>query len=166
MAFNRPYLEKVHKECLDLGERKSNDYSSVADGIEICGIRGISTRLVDKVLRIASLTSPGVSSQVKSESIRDTLLDVINYATYGVALFDGQWGLDGVQIRKDDQWPTSVIENRKKGQLAYNRLASQLALEIDKDMMKECTKINIRKPKWKPSTKLKKKLQKSKPKKK
>lgn len=98
MAFNRQYLEKVHKECLDLGEKKSNDYSSVADGIGICGLKGISVRLVDKVLRIASLTSPGIYQQVTDESIRDTLLDVINYATYGVALMDGQWGL--INIRK------------------------------------------------------------------
>lgn len=100
--FPRENLAKIHKECLDLGERKSNDYAAVADGIGICGLEGIATRLVDKVLRIKSLTTPGINRKVKDESIRDTLLDVINYATYGVSLLDKTWTVDTKLNKKID----------------------------------------------------------------
>ena len=82
----------VMKECTELGMRKNNDYSGAKkiDNIAMTGVEGISVRLLDKVSRLYSLTK--VESQVKDESVEDTLKDIINYAGYGVLLLRGKWG--------------------------------------------------------------------------
>lgn len=90
--FNRPALEAIHKECLDLGQRKNHDYGAAGDAIEIAGVEGVVVRMLDKQFRLLSLTKAGHESAVKDESLRDTLKDMINYATYAVALLDGTWG--------------------------------------------------------------------------
>lgn len=91
-TFNRPALESIHKECLDLGARKNNDYGAVADAIAMAGVPGVVTRMLDKQVRLLSLTKPGHTQQVKDESLRDTFMDMINYATYAISIIDGTWG--------------------------------------------------------------------------
>lgn len=93
--FNRPALEAIHKECLDLGQRKNHDYGACGDAIEMAGVRGVVVRMLDKQLRLMSLTEPGHQQAVSDESLRDTLKDMINYATYAVSLMDGTWGNGG-----------------------------------------------------------------------
>lgn len=90
--FNQIGLERNFKKRMEVGVRKSSDYGGTADGIAICGVEGIATRLVDKVLRVHSLTRPGAKRKVKDETIRDTFQDIANYADYAVALLDGIWG--------------------------------------------------------------------------
>jgi hypothetical protein len=92
--FNRPALEAIHKQCLDLGARKNHDYGAAGDAIEMAGVSGVVVRMLDKQLRLMSLTKPGHEAAVKDESLRDTLMDMINYATYAVSLLDGTWGRD------------------------------------------------------------------------
>jgi hypothetical protein len=89
--LNIAALEQIHKECQRLGEKKNNDYTSRIDPISVTKLPGISTRLLDKVSRLDSLTH-GTEQQVKDESIRDTLMDIINYASYGIMLIDRTWG--------------------------------------------------------------------------
>jgi hypothetical protein len=105
--FNRQALEAIHKECLDLGERKNHDYGACGDAIEMAGVRGVVVRMLDKQMRLLSLTNPGHESAVKDESLRDTLKDMINYATYAVSLLEGSWGRDTSEeeaIRVTDEW--------------------------------------------------------------
>jgi hypothetical protein len=111
--FNRPAFEEIHKECLDLGERKCHDYGAAGDGIGMAGLRGVVVRMLDKQLRLMSLTEPGHEAAVKDESLRDTLKDMINYSTYAIAIMDGTWGkvtgkqlemiLDGMEYGEDHQ---------------------------------------------------------------
>lgn len=90
--FNREALEGIHKECLDLGARKSHDYGQAGDAIAMAGVPGVVVRMLDKQLRLLSLTKPGFEAQVTDEKIRDTLMDMVNYSTYAIALLDGTWG--------------------------------------------------------------------------
>lgn len=90
--FNRSALEAIHKQCLDLGARKNHDYGACGDAIAMAGVNGVVVRMLDKQLRLMSLTKAGHEAAVKDESLRDTLMDVINYATYAVSLIDGTWG--------------------------------------------------------------------------
>lgn len=90
--FNRPALEGIHRRCLDLGERKSHDYGAVGDAIAMGGVRGVIVRNLDKQLRCMSLSDPSHLARVLDESLKDTLMDMINYATYAVALLEGTWG--------------------------------------------------------------------------
>jgi hypothetical protein len=98
--FNRKGLEDIHKECLDLGQRKSHDYGACGDAIEMAGVRGVVVRMLDKQLRLMSLTQPGHEAAVKDESLRDTLKDMINYASYAVSLIDGTWGKPAAKRRR------------------------------------------------------------------
>jgi len=84
----RKALEKIQKDGLDLAEQKHNDYSSAVDAIEVQGVIGIVVRIFDKACRLLSLVVHNKDQKVKDESIRDTLKDIINYATYGVCLLD------------------------------------------------------------------------------
>lgn len=90
--FNVEGLRAVQKERLELGVRKNHDYSGTMDAIAIAGIEGLATRLLDKAARLHSLVQPGMEAKVTDESVRDTLMDIGNYADYGVSLSDGTWG--------------------------------------------------------------------------
>jgi len=91
--FNRPALEEIQKRALDTGARKSHDYGRAGDGIAMAGVRGVVVRNLDKQLRCMSLTEPGHEQAVKDESLKDTLMDMINYCTYAVSLLEGTWGV-------------------------------------------------------------------------
>ena len=89
--LNVEELAKIHASCRILGANKNKDYSGTLDPIGVTGLPGISTRLLDKVSRLSSLVQPNAEQKVKDESIRDTLMDMINYASYGIMLLDGTW---------------------------------------------------------------------------
>lgn len=81
-------LEDTFKECLETARRKNADYSKAGNpfanfkNVEVLGIcsveTGILTRMTDKMARISNLIKQ--EAQVKDESIKDTLMDLINYA--------------------------------------------------------------------------------------
>lgn len=52
-------------------------------------INGLTVRLYDKVARLSNLTETG--AEPKHESIRDTFLDIANYAIIGLLVLDGKW---------------------------------------------------------------------------
>jgi hypothetical protein len=90
--FNRKALEDIQRRCLDLGARKSHDYGANGDAIAMGGPRGVVIRMLDKQMRLLSLTSDGFEPMVSDESLKDTAMDQINYATYLVSLLEGTWG--------------------------------------------------------------------------
>lgn len=82
-------LENTFKDCLKTAKRKNADYSKATDpfanfknveSLGICSVEvGILTRITDKMARISNLIKQ--EAQVKDESIQDTLMDLINYAS-------------------------------------------------------------------------------------
>lgn len=80
-------LENTFANCLTIAKAKNDDYSKSTDpfanfrnveSLGICSVEsGILTRMTDKMARISNLTRQ--VAQVKSESIDDTLDDLINY---------------------------------------------------------------------------------------
>lgn len=87
-------MQYVFDECTALAAKKNNDYSGgrKIDNIALTGTHGVGVRLMDKVCRVLSLHE--VESLVKTESLRDTALDIVNYACFLVLLLDGKWGKD------------------------------------------------------------------------
>ena len=83
------YMQGVLTECILIFKQKNHDYGRKIDKIAITGLEGIATRLVDKVCRIYSLAD-GAKAQV-SESLEDTLKDVVNYALIGMCLLNDKW---------------------------------------------------------------------------
>ena len=90
MSLPTEACKKIHSEAIELAERKNNDYAGVVDVIGTMGRTGLAVRMFDKASRIASLVL-GTNQKVKDESIRDTAIDMINYATYLVCILDGTW---------------------------------------------------------------------------
>ena len=83
--MNRPeQLEKVQKEAYNLFVKKNKDYG---DSFATYGPIGVIVRMGDKISRLTSLTKSGIQL-VDNESVRDTLIDLHNYAAMAVMLMD------------------------------------------------------------------------------
>ena len=77
---------KVHDEALELFRKKNADYG---DAFATYGTVGVIVRMGDKIQRLISVSNKGVAL-VDSESLRDTLIDLHNYAAMGIMLIDEQ----------------------------------------------------------------------------
>ena len=77
-------MEKIQKEGLELFTKKNIDYG---DAFAKYGVIGVLMRIEDKIQRSLSITKNGVNL-VKDEGIRDTLLDLHNYAAMVLMLLD------------------------------------------------------------------------------
>lgn len=77
-------MRRVQDEGLALFRRKNADYG---DAFADYGPVGVIVRMGDKIRRLASIHSKGVTL-VNDESIRDTLIDLHNYAAMAVMLLD------------------------------------------------------------------------------
>lgn len=91
------FSEEMYKSSTELIARKGHDYNRQQQNsgdtlfnlrvAELLGVvptaeQGILVRLSDKLMRLISLTAPGVEAQVKDESVLDTVRDIHNYANY------------------------------------------------------------------------------------
>ena len=77
-------METVQQKALEMFKKKNKDYG---DAFAKFGVIGILMRIEDKIQRSLSITKNGVN-MVDDEGIRDTLMDLHNYAAMGVMLLD------------------------------------------------------------------------------
>jgi len=77
-------LKTVHTEALELFRKKNNDYG---DAFANYGPIGVIVRMGDKISRLQSVTKSGIQ-MVETEKIRDTLIDLHNYAAMAIMLMD------------------------------------------------------------------------------
>jgi hypothetical protein len=77
-------MEEIQKEALGLFTKKNADYG---DAFAKYGTIGVLIRAEDKIQRCISITKNGVNL-VNSESLRDTLMDLHNYAAMALMLID------------------------------------------------------------------------------
>jgi hypothetical protein len=77
-------MKCVQKEGLELFERKNKDYG---DAFAQYGTIGVLMRIEDKIKRAMNITKNGIQL-VNDECIRDTLIDLHNYAAMGIMLLD------------------------------------------------------------------------------
>ena len=77
-------FQSVQKEAFDLFSKKNADYG---DAFAKDGPVGVLVRLGDKVQRMKSIQKSGITL-VQDESLRDTLVDLSNYAVLCVMLLD------------------------------------------------------------------------------
>ena len=75
-------MAKLHHEELKLYERKSYDYGSLP--IEVTGMVGLIVRIADKVHRVLNLSEDRKTAMVTDENLRDTLIDISNYANMAI----------------------------------------------------------------------------------
>lgn len=82
----------VINEMIVLYERKNHDYGdSFSDTFEKLGAISAVTRMYDKMNRIVSLVSKD-QQKVNDESLRDTLIDLANYAVMTIMEIDKRKG--------------------------------------------------------------------------
>ena len=77
-------MTKIQNECLELFVKKNIDYG---DAFAKFGLIGVLMRIEDKIQRSLSITNSGITL-ISTECIRDTLLDLPNYAAMGIMLLD------------------------------------------------------------------------------
>lgn len=77
-------LKKIQKEGLELFTKKNKDYG---DAFAKYGVIGVLMRIEDKIQRSMSITKNGVNL-INDEGIRDTLIDLHNYAAMALMLLD------------------------------------------------------------------------------
>lgn len=84
MGDRNRQLETVQLEARELFRAKNADYG---DAFAKYGVVGVLVRLGDKIGRLQNITKHGITL-VETESLRDTLLDLHNYAAMGIMLLD------------------------------------------------------------------------------
>ena len=77
-------MKKIQAEGLELFTKKNADYG---DAFANYGVIGVLMRIEDKLQRSISISNKGVNL-VEDECIRDTLIDLHNYAAMGMMLLD------------------------------------------------------------------------------
>jgi len=77
-------MKRIQESALELFARKNTDYG---DAFAKYGVIGVLMRIEDKIQRSLSITKNGVNL-VNDEGIRDTLLDLHNYAAMALMLLD------------------------------------------------------------------------------
>ncbi len=77
-------LKTVQTDALEMFKKKNIDYG---DAFAQFGVIGVLMRIEDKIQRSLSISKKGVT-MVNDEGMRDTLMDLHNYAAMGVMLLD------------------------------------------------------------------------------
>jgi len=77
-------MKQIQQEALELFTKKNIDYG---DAFATYGVIGVLMRIEDKLKRSISITKNG-ANLVQDERIRDTLIDLHNYAAMALMLID------------------------------------------------------------------------------
>ena len=77
-------MKKIQDDALELFSKKNADYG---DAFAKFGTIGVLMRIEDKIQRALSITKNGVNL-VNDEGIKDTLLDLHNYAAMALMLLE------------------------------------------------------------------------------
>ena len=77
-------MKEIQRTALELFAKKNADYG---DAFAKFGVIGVLMRIEDKIQRSLSITMTGVAL-VNDENIRDTMLDLHNYAAMALMLLD------------------------------------------------------------------------------
>jgi len=75
-------MKQIQKEALDLFIKKNSDYG---DAFATFGTIGVLVRIEDKIKRCISISNKKVQL-VDDETLRDTLIDLHNYAAMALML--------------------------------------------------------------------------------
>jgi hypothetical protein len=77
-------FKSIQNDGLELFTKKNKDYG---DAFSTYGVVGVIMRMEDKMKRYLSITKSGVNL-VNDESLKDTLIDLMNYSTMALMLLN------------------------------------------------------------------------------
>lgn len=102
-------MSAVQTEAFELFKRKNADYG---DAFAKYGTVGVIMRMGDKIQRLVSISKTGINL-IETETLRDTLIDLHNYAAMAVMLLDETEEEAELIERQEDK------EERKKDIIDY-----------------------------------------------
>ena len=79
-------MEKIQNEGLELFKRKNKDYG---DAFAEYGVIGVLVRMGDKIKRLQNIEKNQITL-VNDEKMKDTLIDLHNYAAMAIMLLDDE----------------------------------------------------------------------------
>ena len=120
-------LLTVQKEAKELFERKNADYG---DAFADYGIVGVLVRLGDKVRRCQSISNKGVNV-VNDEAMRDTLIDLHNYAAMAIMLYDEKEKGEEENTQKSNQSISAPSFTDTGGEVVVLEEVDGLRLEVE-----------------------------------
>jgi hypothetical protein len=83
-------VAKVYAEAEELLVRKHKDYGPKnISGSPGGPLNGLRVRMHDKLARINNLVDSGIAPE--NESLRDSFIDMANYALIALLVIDGDW---------------------------------------------------------------------------
>lgn len=95
------------QECLRILIKKHKDYGPLNIAHAPGGaMNGLTVRMYDKLARISHLCSDK-NDTPNYESIEDSLIDLVNYATIGILVQRGLW--EGIPLRSTYEEDSSSI---------------------------------------------------------
>lgn len=104
-------IDSVYEEAKNVLCRKHEDYGplniSQAPGGPLNGLR---VRMWDKLARINNLVDQ--DREAVNEPLRDSLLDLLNYAAIGLLVLDGDW--PGVELAKKRLTTEEIVERAEE----------------------------------------------------
>ena len=118
-------LKKVQDEARELFNRKNHDYG---DAFAEYDVVGVLVRLGDKVKRCQSISKSGIQL-VDGEKLRDTLIDMHNYAAMAIMLLD--------EIDIDNQVYDTCDEHEDLNEHLNEDLDEDLNEDLDEDLVLE-----------------------------
>ena len=95
-------FKTVQEEALDLFSKKNADYG---DAFANFGPVGVIVRMGDKINRLSNVTKSNITL-IKPETVRDTLIDLHNYAAMAIMLMDENTNKDIIWSVSDDSGPS------------------------------------------------------------
>ena len=95
-------FKTVQEEALDLFSKKNADYG---DAFANFGPVGVIVRMGDKINRLSNVTKSDITL-IKTETVRDTLIDLHNYAAMAIMLMDENTNKDIIWSVSDDSGPS------------------------------------------------------------
>tara|TARA_Y100000992_G_scaffold301317_1_gene271914 strand:+ start:154 stop:435 length:282 start_codon:yes stop_codon:yes gene_type:complete len=78
-------LEKIQSDCRQIFQKKNKDYG---DAFAQHGTIGVLVRISDKMSRFTNISKKGLEICVSDETLRDTLMDLHNYAAMAIMCMD------------------------------------------------------------------------------
>ena len=106
MSIRPNQLKQVQEEAHALFTSKNADYG---DAFANHGPIGVLVRLGDKIQRLQKITKTKVHL-VKTESLRDTLIDLHNYAAMAVMLLDENKLDTTIYSDSEDEYVSDIID--------------------------------------------------------
>ena len=140
---------KICKELTETYEKKNADYgNSFENSLDKHGLIAAIVRMDDKMSRLISLNSKN-EQQVMDESLRDTLMDLANYAIMSVMWLDNKSGeeSDGGYLSPTETKVDSLLDSHSDllaaGEAFRAGFSAGIIGESDRDIYADNQKLDI-----------------------